>query len=79
MSVDHGSEKDRRMVEEANLGRSDSKHNKLHTTVLRGQIQIAEIDGVFPKKHLAMSLLAVLNSYTRYRERERNRRGCETL
>lgn len=38
-------------------------------TVLRGQVQIAEIGRAFPKKHLAMSLLAVLNSYTGQRER----------
>ena len=74
MSVDRGSKKDRRMAEEANLGRSDSKHNKLHTTVLRGQIQIAEIDRAFPKKHPAMSLLAVLNSYIGHREREEPQR-----
>ena len=69
VSVDRGSKKDRGMAEKANLGRSDSKHNKLHTTALRGQIQIAEIDRAFLKKHLAMSLLAVLSSYTGHRER----------
>jgi len=66
--VDRGSKKDRRMVEEANLGQFDPKHNKLHTMLLRGEIQIAEIGRAFPKKHLAMSLLAVLNSYTGQRE-----------
>ena len=71
MSVDHGSKKDR-MAEEADLGRSDLKHNKFHTT---GQIQIVEISRAFPKKHLSMSLLVVHNNYTG----ERNRRGCETL
>ena len=78
MSVDRGSKKDRRMAEEANLGRSDSKHNKLHTTVLRGQIQIAEIDRAFPKKHPECHFWQCSTAISGT-ERERNRRGCETL
>jgi hypothetical protein len=75
VSVDRRSKKDRRIAEEANLGRFDPKHNKHHTTVLRGQIQIAESGRAFPKKHLNATFSSAQQLY----RAKRNRKGCETL